>query len=35
VGTVVALMLPFLIGISVLWTVLFLLWFVLGIPFGL
>jgi p-aminobenzoyl-glutamate transporter AbgT len=24
-----------LIGISVLWTVLFLLWFVLGIPFGL
>jgi aminobenzoyl-glutamate transport protein len=35
VGTVVALMLPFLIGISVLWTVLFLLWFMLGIPFGL
>lgn len=35
VGTVVALMLPYVIGISVLWTVLFIVWYMLGIPFGL
>jgi aminobenzoyl-glutamate transport protein len=35
VGTVVALMLPYVVGISVLWTVLFLVWYIFGIPFGL
>jgi aminobenzoyl-glutamate transport protein len=35
VGTVVALMLPYVIGISVIWTALFIVWYLLGIPFGL
>jgi aminobenzoyl-glutamate transport protein len=35
VGTVVALMLPYVIGISVIWTALFIIWYLLGIPFGL
>lgn len=35
VGTVVALMLPYVVGISVLWTVLFLVWYTLGLPFGI
>lgn len=35
VGTVVALMLPYVIGISVLWTALFIVWYLLGLPFGL
>ena len=34
VGTVVALMLPYVIGISVIWTALFVVWYLLGIPFG-
>lgn len=33
-GTVVALMLPYTIGILVVWLVLFALWFLLGIPLG-
>jgi aminobenzoyl-glutamate transport protein len=35
VGTVVALMLPYVIGISVIWTALFIAWYLLGIPFGI
>lgn len=35
VGTVVALMLPYVIGISLIWTALFIVWFLLGIPFGI
>ena len=35
VGTVVALMLPYVIWIMVLWTLLFAAWFVLGLPWGL
>jgi aminobenzoyl-glutamate transport protein len=35
VGTVVALMLPYVIGISVIWTALFIAWYLLGIPFGM
>lgn len=35
VGTLVALMLPYLVGIFVLWTVLFIVWYMLGLPWGL
>ena len=35
VGTVVALMLPYVVWIFVLWTALFALWHVLGLPWGL
>lgn len=35
VGTVVALMLPYVVGISVIWTALFVVWYLLGVPFGL
>lgn len=35
VGTVVALMLPYVIWIAVLWTLLFAAWYLLGLPFGL
>ena len=34
IGTVVALMLPYSVTIFVVWTVLFLAWFLLGIPLG-
>ncbi len=34
VGTLVALMLPYAVIILVLWTILLILWFVLGIPVG-
>ena len=35
VGTVVALMLPYVVWIFVLWTLLFAAWFLMGIPWGL
>ena len=35
VGTVVALMLPYVIWILVIWTLLFAAWHLLGIPWGL
>ena len=35
VGTVVALMLPYVIWISLLWTALFAAWYLLGLPWGL
>lgn len=35
VGTVVALMLPYVIWTSILWTVLFVVWYLLGLPWGL
>jgi len=35
VGTVVALMLPYVIWISLIWTALFIVWHVLGLPWGL
>jgi aminobenzoyl-glutamate transport protein len=35
VGTVVALMLPYVIWIAVLWTLLFAGWYLLGLPWGL
>ena len=34
IGTVVALMLPYAMIILVVWTVFFILWFLLGIPLG-
>jgi aminobenzoyl-glutamate transport protein len=35
VGTVVALMLPYVIWISVIWTILFVIWYLVGLPWGL
>ena len=35
VGTVVALMLPYVIWIMVVWTLLFVAWYLLGLPWGL
>jgi aminobenzoyl-glutamate transport protein len=34
VGTIVALMLPYVIAIFVIWTLLFVAWFLLGLPWG-
>jgi aminobenzoyl-glutamate transport protein len=34
IGTVIALMLPYVIAIAVVWIILFILWFVLGLPLG-
>jgi len=35
VGTLVALMLPYVVGIFLLWTALFVVWYLLGLPWGL
>ena len=35
VGTIVALMIPYVIAIFVIWTLLFVAWFLLGLPWGL
>ncbi len=35
VGTLVALMLPYVIAIYIVWTLLFVAWFMLGLPWGL
>jgi aminobenzoyl-glutamate transport protein len=35
VGTVVAMMLPYVICISVVWTILFVIWYLLGLPWGI
>ncbi len=35
VGTLVALMIPYVIALYVVWTLLFVVWFLLGIPWGL
>jgi len=35
VGTVVALMLPYVVWMSILWTLLFAAWYLLGLPWGL
>jgi aminobenzoyl-glutamate transport protein len=34
IGTIIALMLPYTIVITIAWILLFVLWFVLGIPLG-
>lgn len=35
VGTLVALMIPYVIGLFTVWTLLFIAWFLLGLPWGL
>jgi len=35
IGTVIALMLPYFVALAVAWTVFFLFWYVLGIPWGI
>lgn len=35
VGTIVALMIPYVVGIFLIWTLLFVAWFLLGLPRGL
>jgi len=34
IGTIIALMLPYVITIAIVWILLFILWFVLGLPLG-
>jgi aminobenzoyl-glutamate transport protein len=34
IGTVVAMMLPFVVALTVLWTLFFIAWYLLGIPLG-
>jgi aminobenzoyl-glutamate transport protein len=35
IGTVIALMLPFFIGLTIVWTLFFVVWYLLGIPWGI
>ncbi|MBV9384445.1 MAG: AbgT family transporter, partial [Streptosporangiaceae bacterium] len=35
IGTVIALMLPFFIALTIVWTLFFVVWYLIGIPFGL
>jgi aminobenzoyl-glutamate transport protein len=35
IGTIIALMLPYVILMAVLWTVLFIFWYLLGLPWGI
>ncbi|MGH3292754.1 MAG: AbgT family transporter, partial [Trebonia sp.] len=35
IGTVIALMLPAFIALTIVWTLFFVVWYLLGIPFGL
>ena len=35
IGTVIALMLPYFVALTVVWTLFFLAWYLLGIPWGL
>ena len=35
VGTIIALMIPYVVAIYVVWTLLFVVWFLLGLPWGL
>jgi aminobenzoyl-glutamate transport protein len=35
IGTVIALMLPYFIALTIVWTLFFVAWYLLGIPFGL
>ena len=34
IGTVVAMMLPFVVVLSVIWTLFFVAWYLVGIPLG-
>jgi aminobenzoyl-glutamate transport protein len=35
IGTVIALMTPFFIAMAVVWTLFFIAWYLIGIPFGI
>jgi aminobenzoyl-glutamate transport protein len=35
VGTIVALMLPYTLWMSIIWILLFVVWYLLGLPWGL
>lgn len=35
IGTIVALMIPYVIWIAITWTILFVIWYVLGLPWGM
>jgi aminobenzoyl-glutamate transport protein len=35
IGTVIALMLPYFVVLSIAWTVFFVVWYALGIPWGI
>ena len=35
IGTVIALMLPYFAALAVVWTAFFMLWYALGIPWGI
>nr|MCU0264256.1 AbgT family transporter [Candidatus Nanopelagicales bacterium] len=35
IGTVIALMLPYFVALSVVWTLFFMAWYLLGIPWGI
>ena len=35
IGTVIALMAPFFIALTVVWTLFFVVWYLIGIPFGI
>jgi aminobenzoyl-glutamate transport protein len=35
IGTVIALMLPYFVALAIVWTLFFIAWYVLGIPWGL
>lgn len=34
IGTVIALMLPYTLVIAIVWVILFVVWFLLGLPLG-
>jgi aminobenzoyl-glutamate transport protein len=34
IGTVIALMLPYFVALTIVWTLFFILWYLLGIPLG-
>jgi len=35
IGTVIALMLPYFIALTIAWTLFFVAWYLLGIPWGI
>jgi aminobenzoyl-glutamate transport protein len=35
IGTVIALMMPFFITMAIVWTLFFIAWYLIGIPFGI
>ena len=35
IGTVIALMIPFFVAMTIVWTLFFVAWYLIGIPFGI